>query len=111
MGFVTYNQFARVVKKEMWRKSISLRTLASEAGISPGYLSLVLNGERNLPQPEIIERISNSLGLKIPVLHLLAGYIPTYDPAWEKFFARIRRMDDNQIDNLMDYVNNLSKKG
>lgn len=110
LGYVTENQFARIVKMEMQRKSISLRTLAGESGISPGYLSLVLNGERNPPQPEIIERMSHVLGLKIPVLHMLAGYIPANDPEWAKFFNRIRRMDDNQIDNLMDYVKNLSRK-
>ena len=110
MGYVTYNQFARVVQAEMRKRSISLRELASESGISPAYLSLILSGDRNPPQPEVIDRLTSALGMRPPMLHLLAGYIPQNDPRWKRFFDRLKFMSDEEVDEVMEYVESFPKR-
>lgn len=110
MGYRTRNQFARVVKAEMASKSISLRRLAAESDITPGYLSLVLTGERNPPQPEKIDKMTRALGLRPPMLHLLAGYIPQHDRRWRDFFDRLRFMSDDEIDEVMEFIHSFPKR-
>jgi transcriptional regulator with XRE-family HTH domain len=110
LGYKTTNQFARVVAREMKRKSLSLSQLAIESGISEPYLSLILSGQRNPPGPEKIDKMTRALGLRPPMLHLLAGYIPQNDPTWSKFFDRVRFMDDDEVDKLLAFVRSLPKK-
>ena len=46
--------FRALVKKQMETVNLSLRTVASEAGISPAYLSRLLSGERGLPPDDTL---------------------------------------------------------
>ena len=110
MGYISKNQFARVVKAEMKRNSLSLRRLAEQSGISAGYLSLVLSGERNPPQPDVIDRMTRALNLTPPMLHLLAGYIPRKDRRWDQLFQRLPRMTNDQVDQVIDYIDSLTRK-
>jgi transcriptional regulator with XRE-family HTH domain len=45
--------------------------LASLAGISPGYLTLIEQGKRR-PSPEVIEKIANGLGVKLDAISYFA---------------------------------------
>lgn len=110
LGYKNTNQFARVVASEMERKSLTLSQLANESGISEPYLSLILSGQRKPPGPDKIDRMTRALGLRPPMLHLLAGYIPKNDPKWNRFFDRLKRMDNNEVDGLLAYVDSLPKK-
>lgn len=46
--------FRALVKKRMEAVNLSLRTVASEVGISPAYLSRLLSGERGLPSDDTL---------------------------------------------------------
>ena len=46
--------FRSLVKRQMETVNLSLRTVASEAGISPAYLSRLLSGERGLPPDDTL---------------------------------------------------------
>ena len=46
--------FRTLVKRQMETVNLSLRTVASEAGISPAYLSRLLSGERGLPPDDTL---------------------------------------------------------
>ena len=46
--------FRALVKRQMETVNLSLRTVASEAGISPAYLSRLLSGERGLPPDDTL---------------------------------------------------------
>ena len=46
--------FRALVKRQMETENLSLRTVASEAGISPAYLSRLLAGERGLPPDDTL---------------------------------------------------------
>jgi transcriptional regulator with XRE-family HTH domain len=46
------DRFLRRLRKAMAGQTLSLRAVAKQAGISPGYLSRLLNGERGLPDDD-----------------------------------------------------------
>jgi len=110
VGYSRVNKFAYVVKQEMLKKGLSLRQMAGECGISPGYLSLVLNEKRVPPQPEIIDKMTRVLGLAPPILHLLAGYVPQKDRRWDGLFKRLRTMSDDEVDRLIEYIDSMKKR-
>ena len=110
MGYISKDQFARVVKSEMRKQSLSLRRLADESGISAAYLSLVPSGERKPPQPDIVDRMTRALGLTPPVLHLLAGYVPRTDRRWDQLFKRLPRMTNDQVDQVIEYIDSITGK-
>ena len=59
--------FRALVKKRMEEVNLSLRTVASETGISPAYLSRLLSGERGLPpDDEMILRLAEVLRIDPP---------------------------------------------
>jgi len=59
--------FRVLVKKRMEEVNLSLRTVASETGISPAYLSRLLSGERGLPpDDEMILRLAEVLRIDPP---------------------------------------------
>ncbi len=46
--------FRDLIKKRMELVNMSLRTVASEVGVSPAYLSRLLSGERGLPPDDTL---------------------------------------------------------
>ncbi len=70
-GFIT------LLQELMQRRNISLNQLAERAGMSPAFLSRILNRKRGLPSDRTILRLSEELDLQ-PRERLLieAGRIP-----------------------------------
>jgi transcriptional regulator with XRE-family HTH domain len=48
------DRFVRLLRLALASQSLSLRKVAEKAGISPGYLSRLVNGERGLPADDTI---------------------------------------------------------
>lgn len=46
--------FRDLIKRQMEKVNLSLRTVASEVGVSPAYLSRLLSGERGLPPDDTL---------------------------------------------------------
>jgi transcriptional regulator with XRE-family HTH domain len=69
--------FIRLLREGMEKRKISLNQLAERAGISPAFLSRIMNKERGLPSDKVILRLSQVLDLQ-PNERLLtaAGRIP-----------------------------------
>jgi transcriptional regulator with XRE-family HTH domain len=69
--------FIKMLREGMARRKISLNQLAEKAGVSPAYLSRILNKERGLPSDKAILRLAEVLDLQ-PRERLLieAGRVP-----------------------------------
>ena len=69
--------FVNLLREGMERRRISLNQLAERAGVSPAFLSRILNRKRGLPSDRTILRLAQVLDLK-PAERLLieAGRIP-----------------------------------
>lgn len=58
------DRFVRLLRKALGGSGISLREAARRAGISPAYLSRLINGERGAPANETITRLEDALGIE-----------------------------------------------
>jgi HTH-type transcriptional regulator, competence development regulator len=69
--------FIKMLREGMELRKISLNQLAEKAGVSPAYLSRILNKERGLPSDKAILRLAEVLDLQ-PRERLLieAGRVP-----------------------------------
>lgn len=57
------NLFGYYIKEKRIEKNISIRTLASLAGISPTYVSNIENGWRPAPSMEVVRRLAEAFDL------------------------------------------------
>jgi HTH-type transcriptional regulator, competence development regulator len=69
--------FVRLLQKGMEKQKISLNQLAERAGVSPAFLSRIMNKQRGLPSDKVILRLAQVLDLQ-PTERLLieAGRLP-----------------------------------
>jgi transcriptional regulator with XRE-family HTH domain len=69
--------FIRLLRQGMEKRKISLNQLAERAGISPAFVSRIMNKQRGLPSDKVILRLAQVLDLQ-PHERLLieAGRIP-----------------------------------
>jgi transcriptional regulator with XRE-family HTH domain len=69
--------FIRLLREYMEKREISLNQLAVQAGMSPAFLSRIMNKQRGLPSDEAILRLARVLDLE-PNERLLveAGHVP-----------------------------------
>lgn len=66
-----------MLREGMDRRKISLNQLAEKAGVSPAFLSRILNKERGLPSDKAILQLAEVLDLQPPERLLIeAGRIP-----------------------------------
>ncbi len=66
-----------MLRELMAKRKISLNQLAERGGISPAFLSRILNRERSLPSDKTILRFAKILDLEPPERLLIeAGHIP-----------------------------------
>ena len=64
-------------RDRMEKRKISLNQFAEKAGVSPAFLSRILNKERGLPSDKAILRLAEVLDLQPPERLLIeAGRIP-----------------------------------
>jgi transcriptional regulator with XRE-family HTH domain len=69
--------FLDMLRNGMERQRISLNQLAYRAGVSPAFLSRIMNKERGLPSDKVILRLAQVLDLEPPERLLIeAGRIP-----------------------------------
>lgn len=69
--------FVNSLREGMERQKISLNQLAYRTGVSPAFLSRILNKERGLPSDRIILRLAQLIDLEPPERLLIeAGRIP-----------------------------------
>jgi transcriptional regulator with XRE-family HTH domain len=66
-------EFIRTVKDAMGKKGLGLRELSRLVGIDHGFLSKILNGERNPPSDDLIRKMADVLGVDFDRLMLEAG--------------------------------------
>ncbi|MCM3573332.1 transcriptional repressor LexA [Mesobacillus subterraneus] len=89
-------------------RKFTVRGLATKSGVSAAYLSLVENGKKGIPSPEILKKLYGPLDVTYDELMERAGYI-TSDLRSELLPETIRTMegsdDLNQlIDNAADLL-------
>lgn len=67
-----FGSYLRSLRKN---KGLTIRQLELYSGVSNAYLSQIENGKRDIPSPEILQKISKPLGVEYEELMQRAGYI------------------------------------
>ncbi|MVO98551.1 helix-turn-helix domain-containing protein [Paenibacillus lutrae] len=60
-------------------KGYTIRELADRSGVSAGYISQLENGNRNVPSPEVLMKLSEGLNIPYADLMKIAGYLESSD--------------------------------
>jgi transcriptional regulator with XRE-family HTH domain len=74
MRNVSVNSIGEYIKEQREQARISIRQLASAAGVSNPYLSQVERGQRN-PSAEILQQIAKGLRISAEALYVRAGIL------------------------------------
>lgn len=61
-------------------KGYTIREVADRSGVSPAYISQLENGNRNVPSPDIIAKLSEGLNISYSELMGVAGYLENNEP-------------------------------
>lgn len=56
-------------------KGFTIRELADRSGVSAAYISQLENGNRSVPSPEVLMKLSEGLNTPYPELMQIAGYL------------------------------------
>lgn len=81
-------------------KGYTIREVADRSGVSPAYISQLENGNRNVPSPDIIAKLSEGLNISYDQLMSAAGYIDRNDKPVQRNAAPInlrRFLRDNDF--------------
>jgi transcriptional regulator with XRE-family HTH domain len=62
-------------------KGFTIRELADRSGVSAAYISQLENGNRGVPSPEVLMKLSEGLNVSYSSLMELAGYLEPGDGA------------------------------
>jgi len=62
--FAAPGKFIRTLKDAIYKQGMSLRQLTDKVGVSPAYLSRLLNAERGLPVNETIAKFEEVLDIQ-----------------------------------------------
>jgi transcriptional regulator with XRE-family HTH domain len=107
--------FVNLLREGMERQRISLNQLAYRAGVSPAFLSRILNGERGLPSDKIILRFAKLVDLEPPERLLIeAGRIPAElrpmlsQPQIPELLRAADKLSETELEHLVKTVQALA---
>ena len=61
-------------------KGFTIRELADRSGVSAAYISQLENGNRGIPSPEVLMKLSEGLNTSYASLMQVAGYLEQNEP-------------------------------
>ncbi|WP_010274768.1 helix-turn-helix transcriptional regulator [Paenibacillus senegalensis] len=63
------------LRKLRKQQGFTIREVADRSGVSPSYISQLENGQRGIPSPEVLHKLSAGLNTSYAVLMQEAGYL------------------------------------
>jgi transcriptional regulator with XRE-family HTH domain len=67
--------FGEYLKGLRLKQELSTRQLSTISNVSHGYLSQIETGKRNVPKPEVLQKLADPLKTTYETLMIAAGYI------------------------------------
>lgn len=91
-------EFGEYLKELRKKKKLTIRQLDTYSGVSNSYISQMERGERGVPSPEILQKLSKPLGVEYDELMILAGY------SYKKNSADGARVESSEIDKIVSRI-------
>ncbi|KPU43853.1 HTH-type transcriptional repressor RghR [Oxobacter pfennigii] len=107
MDSIVFGKFLRGLRES---KDISIRQLSMQSGVSSSYISLLENGKRSIPKPDILEKLAPCLSIDYEDFMEKAGYIDEKkgEPLVLSHFKIHMDKEDIEI-SLIDIMNYIEK--
>ena len=109
--------FLRRLKKAFAGQSLSLREVARRIGVSPAYVSCLLNGERNSPDNKIISKLEQVLDVRprgslfdAAQRHDTLAVRVFKNETARSFVNACEKLTDEEIDKVLKEAERLAKK-
>lgn len=67
--------FGVYIKELRRRRKLTIRQLDQRSGVSHSYISQMERGERGIPSPDILMKLSKPLGIEYEELMIVAGHL------------------------------------
>lgn len=71
-------EFGNYLRNKREERKLSVRQLNTYSGVSHSYISQVERGNRGVPSPDILKKLSKPLGVDYEELMVKAGHIDVY---------------------------------
>lgn len=103
---------------------MTIRQLELYSGVSNAYISQIERGERGIPSPDILKKLSKPLNIEYSELMKKAGYldemreinedyefdaIKRLSPEKLKKFKEFLEMDENMQESILEFVKKMKK--
>ena len=95
------NKLGAYLQQSILERRISLKLLAEGAGLSPSYVSEIING-KNTPEAGVCNSLADYLGVPRIMIYELAGWVNTKSGYMEEFIEASR--ENKAIEQLIDAI-------
>ncbi|MFK2827198.1 helix-turn-helix transcriptional regulator [Bacillus sp. B190/17] len=103
------NELGQFIRNKRKGKNITLMQLAKKTNLSQPYLSQIENGKRDIPKPDIINKIASALDIDSYEIMVKAGYIASvktgYSREFEDLLTEERKLIEEK-DIMFQLINN-----
>ena len=92
--------FYDVLKDLRKEKGYTIREVSGRSGVSPAYISQLENGQRGIPSPDVLMKLSEGLNTSYSDLMRHAGYLEKNESTSSKQSAPVnlrRFLRDNEV--------------
>lgn len=90
------NEFGQYLKEIRKKRKLTIRQLDTYSGVSHSYISQMERGERGVPSPDILLKLSKPLGVKYEDLMEKAGYLNKEDVMRDSFSKGIIKLKPHE---------------
>ncbi|WP_457028731.1 helix-turn-helix domain-containing protein [Kitasatospora sp. P5_F3] len=105
---VSLGQYVREHREQL---GLTVRQLATRAGVSPAYVSRLENDQYHEPTPSTVRHLAEALELEPEDLYALSGYtVPHELPGYTAYLRAKFAMSDSAARELTRYFNQLAAK-
>jgi transcriptional regulator with XRE-family HTH domain len=101
-----FGQYIRQLREE---RKLSIRGLASEAGVDSGALTRLEHGKVRAPQPDTLKALAMALDVPLADMFAMADYIVPYDlPGMAPYLrARYGHLPEETLKEINNYLERL----
>lgn len=109
MDHDTTHRFGGYIKGLREERKLSVRELASKAGINSGALTRLEHGKVRTPHPDTLKVLATALDVPLMELFTMAGYLGPYDlPSMAPYLrARYGHLPEETLSAVNDYLERL----
>jgi transcriptional regulator with XRE-family HTH domain len=108
------NEFGEYLRKLRNKRNLTTNQVELYAGVSNSYISLLENGKRGIPSPEILRKLASLYRVSYDELMTKAGYLEDYKaeikqpeleiPTYDERISGLSKENQNVIEKMLSWL-------